>query len=154
MDKNSFDEKDIFSKGIFWKMYNYFRQYQNQETIIVNWDGISYPHDFYEKFNKEYSYWNDLTKDVEDEYVDLIKSESPYGRKELLIELFTNIKFNERTNSKYYSLIDDYLNKGKKFILKDLENICIVFNISRSWIPNILNKLTYNLKALGACTET
>lgn len=149
MDKNSFDEKDIFSKGIFWKMYNYFRQYQNQETIIVNWDGISYPHDFYEKFNKEYSYWNDLTKDVEDEYVDLIKSESPYGRKELLIELFTNIKFNERTNSKYYSLIDDYLNKGKKFILKDLENICIVFNISRSWIPNILNKLTYNLKALG-----
>lgn len=150
MDKNSFNEQDIFSKGIFWKIYNYFRQYQNQETIIVNWDGISYPHDFYEKFNKEYSYWNDLTKDVEDEYIDLIKSHGGrYESRELLIKLFTNIKFNERTNSRYYSLIDDYITKGKKFILKDLENICIEFNISRSWIPNILNKLTYNLKALG-----
>lgn len=150
MDKNSLNEHDIFSKGIFWKMYNYFRQYQNQETIIVNWDGISYPHDFYEKFNNEYSYWNDLTKDIEDEYIDLIKShESHYESKELLIELFTNIKFNERTNSKYYSLIDHYLNKGEKFILKDLENICIEFNITRSWIPSILNKLTYNLKSLG-----
>lgn len=150
MYKNSLDEKDIFSKGIFWKMYNYFRQYQNQETIIVNWDGISYPHDFYEKFNNEYSYWNNLTKDIEADYIDLIRShESQYESKELLIELFTNIKFNERTNSKYYSLIDDYLNNGEKFILKDLENICLEFNISRSWIPSILNKLTYNLKSLG-----
>lgn len=149
MDKNSLDENDIFSKGIFWKMYNYFGQYQNHETIIVNLDEISYSHDFYEKFNKEYSYWDDLTNDIEDEYVDLIKSESEYERKELLIELFTNIKFNERTNSKYYSLIDDYLNKGENDILKDLENICIEFNISRSWIPNIINKLNYNLKSLG-----
>lgn len=149
MDNNSLNQKDIFSKGIFWKMYTYFRQYQNQEPMIVNLDEFSYPHDFYEKFNKEYSYWNDLTKDVEDEYIDLITSESQYESKELLIKLFTNIKFNERTNSKYYSLIDDYLNKGKKFILKDLENICIEFNISLSWIPSILNKLTYNLKSLG-----
>ena len=149
MDNNSLNQKDIFSKGIFWKMYTYFRQYQNQEPMIVNLDEFSYPHNFYEKFNKEYSYWNDLTKDVEDEYIDLITSESQYESKELLIKLFTNIKFNERTNSKYYSLIDDYLNKGKKFILKDLENICIEFNISLSWIPSILNKLTYNLKSLG-----
>lgn len=154
MDRKSLDEKNIFSKGIFWKMYNYFRKYQNQETIIVNWDEISPPHDFYEKFNNEYSYWNDLKKDIEDEYVDLIKSHaSEYESKELLIELFTNIKFNERTNSKYYSLVDNYLNKGKKFILKDLENICIEFNISHSWIPSILNKLAYNLKSLGVITK-
>lgn len=150
MDKNSLDEKNIFSKGIFWKMYNYFRQYQNQEPMIVNWDELSYPHDFYEKFNEEYSYWCDLEKDIEDEYVELIKSnENQYRSKELLIELFTSIKFNERTDSKYYSLIDDYLNKGEMFILKDLENICIEFNISRSLISNILIKLTYNLKSLG-----
>lgn len=149
MDKNSLDEKDIFSKGIFWIMYNYFRQYQNQENIIMNLDEISYPNKFYENFNDEYNYWSNLTKDIEDEYVDLIKSRDSYRSKELLIELFTNIKFNERTNSKYYSLINDYLNKGKQFILRDLNKICIEFDISSSWIPSILNKLTYNLKSLG-----
>ena len=150
MDRNSLDEKDIFSKGIFWKMYNYFRQYQNQDPMIIDLDEISYPHMFHEKFNNEYSYWSDMAKDIEDEYVDLIKSEeNQYESKELLIELFTNIKFNERTNSKYYSLIDDYLNNGEMFILKDLENMCFEFNISSSWIPNILNKLTHNLKSLG-----
>ena len=150
MDRNSLDEKDIFSKGIFWKMYNYFRQYQNHDPLFINSEEIAYPHDFYEKFNNEYSYWNDLTNDMEEEYIDLIKSHGGrYESRELLIKLFTNIKFNERTNSKYYSLIDDYLNKGEKFILKDLENICIEFGISIDWIPNILNKLTYNLKSLG-----
>ena len=91
-----------------------------------------------------------MTKDIEEEYIDLIKShDSHYESKELLIKLFTNIKYNERKNSKYYSLIDDYLNKGRKFILKDLKNICIEFEISSSWIPSILNKLTYNLESLG-----
>ena len=91
-----------------------------------------------------------MTKDIEEEYIHLIKShESSYESKELLIELFTNIKFNKRTNSRYYSLIEDYITKGKKFILKDLENICIEFGISFDWIPSILNKLTYNLKSLG-----
>lgn len=150
MDNNSLDEKDIFSKGIFWKTYNYFKQYQNNEYIVISQDELSYPYDFYEEFNKEYSYWNNMTKDMEDEYVNLIKSkEDSYRSKELLIHLFVNIKFNEKTSSRYYSLIDNYLNKGEKFILKDLEKICYEFNISFSWIPNILNKLTYNLKSLG-----
>lgn len=146
MDKNSLDEKNIFSKGIFWEMYNYFKQCQNQGTL-VKLDKIPRQSIFYETFNKEYSYWSNLKNDVEDEYDNLIKSESGYGRNELLIELFTNIKFNERTNSKYYLLIDNYLNKGEKVILKDLKIICSGFNISHYWIPNILDKLTYNLKS-------
>ena len=150
MDNNSLDEKDIFSKGIFWKTYNYFRQYQNNEYLVISRDEISYPYYFYEEFYKEYNYWSNITKDIEDKYVNLIKSnEDDYRSKELLIDLLVNIKFNEKTSSKYYSLINDYINKGKKFILKDLEKICIEFNISFSWIEDILNKLTYNLKSLG-----
>jgi len=148
MNNNCLDEKDIFSKGIFWKMYNYFRQYQNHDPIFIDSDEPSYNKNFYEEFDNEYNYWNYLTKDLEDEYIHLIESESEYRRKELLIDLFVNIKFNEKTNSRFYPIINDYLNKGEKFVLNDLEKICFEFNISLHWIPNILSKLTYKLKSL------
>lgn len=153
MYHNSLDEKEIFSKKTFWNDYKYFKYIKTGAvcnfSFLKNMSSFE-KNDLDESFLNEMYYWDDLEEYDEDDYVNQIKSStSPHKKRDLLKDLFIKIRYNEDTSSKYYGLINDFLNDGFKNIENDIKLVFLDFNIPYELIPSFIRCLEFNLKSLG-----
>jgi hypothetical protein len=157
MDNNSLDEKEIFSKKTFWNDYKYFKYIKT--GAVGNFSFLKKMSSFerselHESFLEEMHFWDDLEEYDEDEYVNQIKSTTIHHKKrDLLMDLFIKIKYNEDSSSKYYDLINDFLNNDFKTIENNIKLIFLDFKIPYELIHTFFRGLEFNLKSLGIITK-
>lgn len=153
MDNNSLDEKEIFSKKTFWNDYKYFKYLKT--GIVGNFSFLKKMSSFEqmeldESFSNETYFWDDLEEFDEEDYIFQIKSTTnSHKKRDLLEELFVKIKYNEEFSSKYYYIIDSFINADKKSIENNIKSIFLEFEIPFELIPTFIKGLEFNLKSLG-----
>lgn len=103
-----------------------------------------------ESFSNETYFWDDLEEFDEEDYIFQIKSTTnSHKKRDLLEELFVKIKYNEEFSSKYYYIIDSFINADKKSIENNIKSIFLEFEIPFELIPTFIKGLEFNLKSLG-----
>lgn len=152
MNNNYLDEKEIFSKKTFWNDYKYFKYIET--GIVSNFSFLkkmtsSEQIELHESFLNEMHYWDELEEYDEEEYVNqIISTSNPRRKRDLLRDLFVKIKYNEVFSSKYYNILEDFINEGFKNE-NNIKSIFRDFEIPFELIPTFIKSLELNLKSLG-----
>lgn len=152
MNNNYLDEKELFSKKTFWNGYKYFKYVETD--IVSNFSFLkkmssSEQIELNESFLNEMHYWDELEEYDEEEYVNqIISTSNPRQKRDLLQDLFVKIKYNGEFNSKYYNIIDDFINDSFKNE-NNIKSIFSDFEIPFDLIPTFIKSLELNLKSLG-----
>jgi hypothetical protein len=153
MSSNNIDESDIFSNGVTWCSYLYFKNKDiNPYKRLLN------------ELNYSDTAINDLESVIiEDEqfftYIDyytdenivwdkIVKGDSyEYDNRELLIEYFVLSFINK---SKYYHMLANFIYKNDDVeILKEIKKICVQIGIREMFAKSVMNSIKYRLYELG-----
>ena len=152
MSLNDMDESYIFSNGVMWCTYLYFK---TKDTIpyerLLNELNYSYTIDDLEETiieDEEFSYYLEHNLDEDVIWNKIInKNLGEYDKKLLLIEYFVLSFINK---GKYYNLIKNFIYyKDNSKILLKIKQICNLIGIREFFANHILFKVRYRLYELG-----
>lgn len=156
MDNQGIDEESIFSNGIYWKLYQYYK-YQDPKPYLkfLNEQNIA-NQEFYELeeiVKKENNFFNILNEDFnEDEFFKEFekKDYASVEKRDILSEALVRIKINNNPESKYLKMINRFLEYGfDSEVENDINKICKEWEIREFYRKSIMVKMKYRLSELG-----
>lgn len=156
MDNQGIDEEFIYSNGIYWKLYQYYK-YQDPRPYLrfLNERHFS-ENEFYgviETVEKESNFFDILDEDFDED--DFFKEfgKTDYGefdKRDKLSEALVRIKINNNPKSKYLKIINRFLEHGfDSKVENDVKKICREWGIREFFGNSIMHKMKYRLSELG-----
>ncbi len=155
IDNHGIDEESIFSNGIYWKLYQFYK-YQNPRPYLrfLNERHIG-NQEFYElgeTVQKENKFFDVINKDFDENKFFKKLEKNDYGEWDIrdnLIEAFSRIKINNN-ESKYLKIINRFLEHDfDSEVENDVKKICRELRISEFFGKSIMVKMKYRLSELG-----
>jgi len=156
MDNQGIDEEFIFSNGVYWKLYQYYK-YQDPKPYLrfLNERHFS-KQEFYkvlEIVEKESNFFNILDEAFdEDEFFKEFgkKDYAEVKKRDNLSEALVRIKINNNPESKYLKIINRFLEHGFDSVVEnDVKKICRKWEIREFFGKSIMFKMKYRLSELG-----
>jgi len=131
MENGDMDETTVYSQGLFWQSYIYYKKEDWRENRILY---RSYTiRDKKDIFNKENNYY--LFKKYgfdENKAIKYLKNmKNNYQKEEIVMDFFINSKI-YNSNSGYSKIIDDYLNNDFNFIKEDVHDFYKKINLNET----------------------
>lgn len=155
MDNHGIGEESIFSNGIYWKLYHYYKYHDPRPYLrFLNERHIG-NQEFYELdeiVKKENNFFDVVNQDFDEDKFFKELEKNDYGEwdtRDNLIEAFARIKINNN-DSKYLKIINRFLENGfDSEVETDVKKICREFDIRESFGKSIMVKMKYRLSELG-----
>jgi hypothetical protein len=156
MDNHGIDKEFIFSNGVCWKLYLYYK-YDNPKPYLKLLNERHFSKNEFceviETVEEESNFFNILNEDFDDDefFKEFEKKDyEEYDKKDNLIEAFVRIKINDIDGSKYLKTINRFLEHGfDSEVENDVKKICREFGIREFFKESIMFKMKYRLSELG-----
>lgn len=156
MDNQGIDEESIFSNGVYWKLYQYYKYHEPRPYLKFLNERHFSKNEFYEvleTIEKENNFFNILSEAFDEDEFFKEFGKMDYGelnKKDNLSEAFVRIKINNNPESKYLKIINRFLEHGfDSEVENDIKKICREWGIREFFGKSIMFKMKYRLLELG-----
>lgn len=156
MENQGIDEEFIFSNGVYWKLYQYYKYNDPRPYLrFLNEQHFSKQEfcEVLETVEKEDNFFDILDEEFdEDEFFKEFekKDYASVEKRDNLSEAFVRIKINNNLESKYLKIINRFLENGfDSEVENDVEKMGRKWGISEFYRNSIMLKMKYRLSELG-----
>lgn len=156
MENQGIDEEFIFSNGVYWKLYQYYKHEDPKPYLrFLNEKNFS-EREFDEVVEtvEEESNFFDILDEVfdEDNFFKEFKKQdyTEYDKENILIEVLVRIKINNNPKSNHLKIINRFLEHGFDTEVENaVKKICGEWGIREFFEKSIMVKMKYRLFELG-----